>query len=433
MGTGLPTIAGTRGTLLPGFETFQANMTAALATAVFQDASTIWLVDAGALTVRHVLHIVLDAATSRWRLVRTIRFNTAATVYSITGRVEADGVYYLYALATAGGTGVRDGAIFKYNTVTGSGLVVPFATNQVANTRWRAIMLPPVDAAMSAPTLSGTRTPSATGTPSPSQTPSSSVTPTSSGTGTPSSSVTGTPSSSATASLSVGVQPSESSSLTASATATGSLTATPTSSVSPRYQSFVSTNILVVRSGDGTAAFSGASSTTAPVFLDEINLSLEAPALFGTTSQRVPIVGSVGVSRRCGLDNLYWRDGWAQRSADGRFVTLLCLDVTPGLAWPGDAVGVFKTVARIAANGVVDTTTGASNLITAGNYYVYSSHSADGSGYYVMGPSATSCDNNAGIRYIPHGGSVSVQLNATLGRCNYDSRFTTVRSSRPAS
>jgi hypothetical protein len=63
---------------------------------------------------------------------------------------------------------------------------------------------------------------------------------------------------------------------------------------------------------------------------------------------------------------LYWKDGWAQRSADGRFVTLMGLNVAAGTAWPGTATTTIKSVARLSAQGIVDTSTGATNFVQAG-------------------------------------------------------------------
>ena len=118
---------------------------------------------------------------------------------------------------------------------------------------------------------------------------------------------------------------------------------------------------MVLRSGDGTSAYSGASSITSPVFAEEINLVNPSAGVYGTVTGRIQMHSPTGY--RCGLDNYYWRDGFGQRSADGRFITLLCLNVAYGTAWPGSATTTVKTVARMSADGTVDTSTGATNLI----------------------------------------------------------------------
>jgi hypothetical protein len=426
VGAGLPTTAGTRTTLLPGFETtlVQAQLTATLGALYFQDASTLWLVDAGTSILGQVIRFDRNNVTGRWAVGPALRFAGSAVIYSVTGRTEADGVHYLYVLSTAGTTGIADGALYRYNTATGAGLGAPIASNRVVNSRWRSVVLPPVDAQMAPAT--GT----ATQTSTPSNTASSSVTATGSSTATATASVTASASETATASLSGGATSSSTGSPSPTATATPTITSSPsntaTSSATPsaRYVAFLPDNLLVVRAGDGTVAYSGGADVAAPVFLEELTLGAAAGGIYGTVAQRVRIAGPAG-HLQCTLSNLYWRDGWATRSADGRFVTLLGLNVVAGAAWPGSAVSTLKTVARIAADGTADITTGALNLITAGNYYTHSSHTVDGSGHYVIGPSLVGCDNNAGIRYIPHGGSASVQLNATLGRCNYDSRTVT--------
>lgn len=98
------------------------------------------------------------------------------------------------------------------------------------------------------------------------------------------------------------------------------------------------------------------------MFVDEINLL--NPALFGTLSNTVRIDSTEPGARKCGLDNYYWRDAYgAARSADGRYLTLLCLDVPYGDPWPDNAITTYKTVVRVSADMYADTTTAAVNLI----------------------------------------------------------------------
>ena len=154
---------------------------------------------------------------------------------------------------------------------------------------------------------------------------------------------------------------------------------------------FVADNLLVLRSGDGTAAFSGGTSTSAPVFLQEIVATDDGTgAVFGTVAQTVAVAAPTG--GKCALDNLYWRDAFGTtRSADGRFVSVLCHNVNPGAAWPGNAITTSKTLARVAADGTVDTSTTAVNMfqnskcvaVTGGRELAGSGRGGGGGGHDV--------------------------------------------------
>ena len=122
-------------------------------------------------------------------------------------------------------------------------------------------------------------------------------------------------------------------------------------------------NILVLRTGDGSATYSGASSLGAPCYLEEVVLG---GPVSGSVAQSTLIQNSTAGHFRLTLDNLYWRDGWAQRSGDGRFVSLMGMDLAYGAAWPGTAATTLKTIARIAADGTIDTTSRAVDMFQGG-------------------------------------------------------------------
>ena len=144
-----------------------------------------------------------------------------------------------------------------------------------------------------------------------------------------------------------------------------------------RTNRWSSSNMLVLRTGDGTAAYSGTVSRGAPVFLDEVVLS---GPVSGSVAQSTLVQNTSAGHFRLTLDQYYWRDGWAQRSGDGRFVSVMGLDLAYGTAWPGTAATTLKTIARIAADGGVDTTSRAVDMFQGSNYYMYSAATWDGTG-----------------------------------------------------
>ena len=149
---------------------------------------------------------------------------------------------------------------------------------------------------------------------------------------------------------------------------------------------FTPGNVVVVRVGTGAAALTTAATAE---FVDEYTLA-------GTRVQSIalPTVdnGNVRAFTNSGTatsDNI-------TRSVDGRYLLLTGYNAVPGTA--GIVTSAVATnnrlVARIAADGSVDTNTRISDAFSGSN--IRSAASLDGSAFYVSG-------GNSGIRYVPFG------------------------------
>ena len=177
-------------------------------------------------------------------------------------------------------------------------------------------------------------------------------------------------------------------------------------------------SVLVLRAND--AVYSASSSVGA--FLDEISSAGVLATSFG------PLVGTGPGARGCALSSAYPRDGWAQRSADGKSLTFMAMDVPFNSGWPNTAVSNAKVAVIVYSNGTTKTNTYSIPMYEGGNYYLFTAATNDGTGFWTMGPSLASCDAFAGLRYLPAGSSGTNVLVSppSLGRCNYDTRFATV-------
>lgn len=65
---------------------------------------------------------------------------------------------------------------------------------------------------------------------------------------------------------------------------------------------FLPGSVLVLRTGDGSTTYSGASSISAPVFLAEVNVDPTNPGVVGTVAQVAAVSAATG--NKCTLDNL---------------------------------------------------------------------------------------------------------------------------------
>ena len=177
-------------------------------------------------------------------------------------------------------------------------------------------------------------------------------------------------------------------------------------------------SVLVLRSNDALAPFS----SSVYVYLDEVS-----PSTGSITTSFGPIVGTGPNARFATLSTQYPRDAWAQVSENGKLLTFMAMDVPANSGWPDTAVNNAKVVVSVGANGSVSTTTNSVPMYEAGNYYLFTAATSDGTGYWVAGPSSTGCDNFAGVRYLPPDASgTNVLLTPNIGRCHYDTRYVSI-------
>ena len=180
----------------------------------------------------------------------------------------------------------------------------------------------------------------------------------------------------------------------------------------------------MARVGDGAASCQGGCG----VFFDEVVTNPQLGVAGSVSAMVGPITASAG-GRRCALTNSYPRDGWIQSSADGRSIVVLCMDVAfnnAAAGWPGTAASTYKTLALVGADGIANTATAGLNAFQAGNYYLHTAATVNGSGFWAIGSSSTGCDTYAGIQYIARGGTSFTALDTGLGNCNYDSRYVSI-------
>ncbi|RKR73963.1 beta strand repeat-containing protein [Frondihabitans australicus] len=179
-----------------------------------------------------------------------------------------------------------------------------------------------------------------------------------------------------------------------SVTGAASLTATGAASASAATASFTPGDVVVYRVGDGTTALS---SGATPVFLDEYTPS-------GTLVQSVPMPQTAsGTQHALTASGSSGSEGLLTLSADGRYL------IAPGYS---AAVGTKKisstasastprTIARVAADGSVDTSTALTDSADGNN--VRSATSTNGTDLYVGGAAG-------GARYTTLGSSTSTEL-----------------------
>jgi hypothetical protein len=92
----------------------------------------------------------------------------------------------------------------------------------------------------------------------------------------------------------------------------------------------------------------------------------------------------------------------AQRSANGAFLVVPCFGAAKGVTTAA-ALLTPRVIARVAADGTVDTTTALTDVSTT--LAVFSVTSRDGSSYYLA-------VDAGGIRYALHGATTSVAASA---------------------
>ncbi len=159
---------------------------------------------------------------------------------------------------------------------------------------------------------------------------------------------------------------------------------------------FGSGNIVVARVGTGAAALA---STATPVFLDEYTTS-------GVLVQTVTLpTAAAGANRALTLSGTATTEGALQLSADGAYLSLIGYDTAPGTAsvTSSSAATINRVVARVAADGSVDTSTALGDAHTGAS--PRGAVSADGTSFWTTGGSG-------GVRVAGFGATTSTQLNA---------------------
>ncbi|WP_158277465.1 immunoglobulin domain-containing protein [Opitutus sp. ER46] len=160
---------------------------------------------------------------------------------------------------------------------------------------------------------------------------------------------------------------------------------------------FTPGNLVVVRVGDGST---GLLNTGNPVFLDEFTTT-------GTRVQSIALPAAVnGANQPLILSGTATSEGLMTRSVDGRYLVLVGYGAVPGTPnlTTSSSATVNRVVARVAANGVIDTTTALTDAATGSN--PRGAASVDGTSFWVTGGAG-------GVRYAAFGGTTSTQLTTT--------------------
>lgn len=162
---------------------------------------------------------------------------------------------------------------------------------------------------------------------------------------------------------------------------------------------FTPGNIVVVRVGTGAAALGSAATAT---FLDEYT-----PA--GVLVQSIPLpTADAGANQTLTLAGSATSEGLLTTSVDGRYLQMIGYDAAPGTAAVAGttSAAVNRVIARIGADGVVDTTTALStNGFSGGN--PRGVVSVDGSEFWASG-------SNTGIVYAAYGATSGTIVSSTF-------------------
>ena len=165
--------------------------------------------------------------------------------------------------------------------------------------------------------------------------------------------------------------------------------------------------------GDANFSSAGAlaSGVGAPLFLDEFsrttNTRLQTIALPATDPD------GAGPQRAITENGSTNQIGFIARSVDGNYLTTAGYGVDAGSAVPGTATTTNRMIARIAANGTVDTSTGfseATSTNTNAAASVRSTATVDGTTFYVG-----TGNNTAGTRYIDTFGAIDDPTDRATG------------------
>ncbi len=163
-------------------------------------------------------------------------------------------------------------------------------------------------------------------------------------------------------------------------------------------ESAIASDVVVCRVGNGVGVPSSAASS----------VWLERHASDGTLVQTIALPTAVdGSNRRLTLSGTNKGEGALVVSADGKYVTLAGYDAAPGTASisASTSAGVNRIVARVDADGNIDTTTRLDSAFNTAS--VGGAVSVDGSAFWVSGNGATGL---GGVWYLKHGVTGGLQI-----------------------
>jgi predicted extracellular nuclease len=161
---------------------------------------------------------------------------------------------------------------------------------------------------------------------------------------------------------------------------------------------FTPGNIVVYRIGDGSAALT---SNATAVFLDEYTTT-------GTLVQSIALPTAInGAQKRLTASGTATSDGYISRSTDARYIVGTGYEAALGTSGitGATAAAVNRTVARVYADGTVDTSTALTDAASSGNFR--GAASTDGSGFWVTGSAG-------GIRYAAFSMTTSTQISTSF-------------------
>lgn len=390
LGDGMPRGYPTSVTNVPGLQT-QAG--ASLWAWVFESPTRLWVATSTPSGGVFLYTRSSAAASVPWNYIAQYVIDAAVPFYSLVGRTEDSGQFFLYA------AGLQ--RIVSYNTATLTTRIIAQIAN--ANNHFRSLSFAPrgLVAATPSSTRTSTSSPSTTGSVSNTGTPTRTATPSGTGTATFGSSPTST------------------------MTVTPSASNTATPSPSNVVVRFSGGNLLVLRV-DPNPALGIVPGTYAPGFLDEIDpvSGVVVQSIMLPTAASTAPDGAMAYPCTFAVQSGAAADSFPQLSGDGRAVVLPCSGAVPGTPVNHTAGVVPRVFAAIWADPrlPIDTTTMCNDCYNypawaAGQFVALrSSASSDVfSGFVFTGigsPSVT----NGGIRYVAYRGGVSSLLSTAGAR-----------------
>ncbi len=160
---------------------------------------------------------------------------------------------------------------------------------------------------------------------------------------------------------------------------------------------FTPGNLVIYRIGDGSATLA---SPATPAFLDEYTTA-------GVLVQSIALPTTVnGANKRATGSGTATSEGLISRSVDGQYLVAVGYDAAVGTTsvTATTSAAVNRVVARVAADGSIDTTTALTDAHTGSNPRGVATN--DGTAFWTTGGAG-------GIRYSLLGGTTSVQLSTT--------------------
>jgi MYXO-CTERM domain-containing protein len=172
-----------------------------------------------------------------------------------------------------------------------------------------------------------------------------------------------------------------------------------------RGAAFTLGNLVVVQSGNGSAALTGDATAA---FLNEFSVSGGSPI------QTIALPTAVsGLNQPLTLSGTATSEGFLTLSANGQFLTMSGYGVAPGFTTPQTSTPTLasRVVGLIGLNGSINTTTALGDAYNGSN--IRSSTSTDGISLWTAGNGGSGQGATAGVRSSTLGGNTSVQQNST--------------------